>query len=39
MKARDAMRMSDETPITLDIRLMNITSVLLMMVFGLVLSH
>jgi len=37
MKARDAMRMSDETPITLDIRLMNITSVLLMMVFGLVL--
>ena len=37
MKARDAMLMSDETPMTLDIRLMNITSILLMLVFGLVL--
>jgi cell division protein FtsQ len=37
MKARDAMLMSDETPMALDIRLMNITSVLLMLVFGLVL--
>jgi cell division protein FtsQ len=37
MKARDAMRMSDETPIALDIRLMNITSVILMLAFSVVL--
>ena len=37
MKARDAMLMGEEAPTALDIRLMNVTSVLLMLVFGLVL--
>ena len=37
MKAKNAMRMSDDLPVAMDIRLMNITSVILMAVFCVVL--